>query len=86
MGKQKEEADETQAVDSDYSGRPLEDLTPEGVRESLASGRVRREDRLVLLYDDGTREDAVTGEKLPPRKPSPTAARPRRPWSSQRKR
>ena len=70
MGKQKEEAEETQAVDSDYSGRPLEDLTPEGVRESLASGRVGREDREVIEDDDGTRWDALTGEKLPPRKPS----------------
>ena len=68
MGKQKEE--ETQAVDSDYSGRPLEELTPEGVRESLASGRVRREDREVIVDDDGTERDAYTGEKLPPRKPS----------------
>ena len=85
MGKQKEEADETQAVvDSDYSGRPLGELTPEGVRESLASGRVRREDRLVMVDADGNQWDAVTGEKLPPRKPPPTAARPRRPWSSQR--
>ena len=87
MGKQKEEAEETQAVDSDYSGRPLGELTPEEVRASFARGEgMPREDRLVLLYDDGTREDAVTGEKLPPRKPSPAAARPRRPWSSQRKR
>ena len=70
MGKQKEEAEETQAVDSDYSGRPLEDLTPEGVRESLASGRVRREDRLVMVDADGNQWDAHTGEKLPPRKPS----------------
>jgi len=70
MGKQKEEADETQAVDSDYSGRPLEDLTPEGVRESLASGRVRREDTLVRVDADGNAWDAYTGEKLlPPRKP-----------------
>ena len=53
MGKQKEEADETQAVDSDYSGRPLGELTPEGVRESLASGRVRREDRFIMADADG---------------------------------
>ena len=70
MGKQKEDAEEPQAVDSDYSGRPLEDLTPEGVRESLASGRVRRRDREVMVDADGTRWDALTGEKLPPRKPS----------------
>ena len=70
MGKQKEDAEEPQAVDSDYSGRPLEDLTPEGVRESLASGRVPHEDRLVIEDDDGNEWDALTGEKLPPRKPS----------------
>lgn len=69
MGKQKEEAEEAQAVDSDYSGRPLEDLTPEGIRESLASGRARQEDRLVMVDGDGTEWDALTGEKLPPRKP-----------------
>ena len=68
MGKQKEE--EPRAVDSDYSGRPLEELTPEGVRESLASGRVRREDREVMVDADGTEWDAHTGEKLPPLKPS----------------
>ena len=70
MGKQKEEAEETQVVDSDYSERPLEDLTPEGVRESLASGRVRRRDHQVVVDADGTEWDAWTGEKLPPRKPS----------------
>ena len=68
MGKQKEEAEETQAVDSDYSGRPLEALTPEGVREALASGRVR-EDRFIMADADGNEWDAYTGEKLPPRKP-----------------
>ena len=68
MGKQKEEAEEPQAVDSDYSGRPLEDLTPEGVREALASGRVR-EDRFIMADADGNEWDAYTGEKLPPRKP-----------------
>ena len=69
MGK-KSEAEESRAVDSDYSGRPLEELTPEGVRESLASGRVRREDTLVHVDADGTEWNALTGEKLPPRKPS----------------
>ena len=68
MGKQKEEAEEPQAVDSDYSGRPLEDLTPEGVREALASGRVR-EDRFIMADADGNEWDAYTGEKLPRRKP-----------------
>ena len=69
MGKQKK-AEDDQTVGSDYSGRPLEDLTPERVRESLASGRVRRRDREVMVDDDGTEWDARTGEKLPPRKPS----------------
>ena len=69
MGK-KTEAEDSRAVDSDYSGRPLEELTPEGVRESLASGRVRRRDREVMVDDDGNAWDARTGEKLPPRKPS----------------
>ena len=87
MGKQKEEADETQAVDSDYSGRPLGGITIEELRASFARGEgMPREDRLVTVDADGNQWDAVTGEKLPPRKPSPTAARPRRPWSSQRKR
>ena len=43
-----------------------------------------RGDREVMVDADGNQWDALTGEKLPPRKPSPTAARPRRPGSSQR--
>ena len=92
MGKQKEEAEETQAVDSDYSGRPLDavnriaslgGITIEELRADAARG-MRREDRLIMVDADGNQWDALTGEKLPPRKPSPTAARPRRPGASQR--
>ena len=64
MGKQKE-AEEPRAVDSDYSGRPLEDLTPEEVRASLArSGGMPREDILIMIDDDGTEWDAITGEMI----------------------
>ena len=71
MGKQKEEAEEPQAVDSDYSGRPLGELTPEEVRASFARGEgMRRDDTLVRVDADGNARDAYTGEKLlPPRKP-----------------
>ena len=83
MGKQKEEAEETQAVDSDYSGRPLGGITIEELRADAARG-MPRGDREVMVDADGNQWDALTGEKLPPRKPSPTAARPRRPGLSQR--
>ena len=71
MGKQKEDAEEPQAVDSDYSGRPLEGITPEELRADIARGGWgRREDDLVMVDADGNEWDAFTGEKLPPRKPS----------------
>ena len=64
MGKQKE-AEEPRAVDSDYSGRPLEDLTPEEVRASLARGEgLPREDILIMYGEDGTEWDAITGELI----------------------
>ena len=50
--------------------RALEALTPEGVREALASGRVR-EDRFIMADADGNEWDAYTGEKLPPPGPAP---------------
>ncbi len=69
MGKQKEEAEETQAVDSDYSGRPLGGITIEELRADAARG-MRHEDTLVRVDADGNAWDAYTGEKLlPPRKP-----------------
>ena len=62
----KEEAEEPSAVDSDYSGRPLEELTLEEVRASLARGEgLPREDRLIMVdEEDGTERDALTGEVL----------------------
>ena len=66
MGKQKEESEETKAVDSDYSGRPLRGITIEELRASAARVGIIEDDVLVRIDADGNEWDAATGEKSRP--------------------
>ena len=64
MGKQKEEAEEPRAVDSDYSGRPIDGITIEELRADHARGGIIYDDSLSLApLQDGEPPGLEDGDR-----------------------